>query len=397
MWRSFTGRAIALRGWYSPRGVPVPHYYILASVVWLNGCAYQTELPPGGNFDAGQVFAERTSKVQHAFIVKNTTGRRVKIINVKASCACTTSQLSKYELESGESTELVLSAPVPKTYNKAALFCTLVTDALNLKEWNYSLHFESIPRLMVSPTSFNLGVFKASDFDARGVLQRTLDPAVFVLDLFSFGEDIGDHTLSVSGVEGLITKLEPKSRLEKASNGIWHRCYKLFVSFDGLHTPASGNQARTITVKTADGGQADSFISWRLNHPITVTPSLIHFGVVEAGKESTPQHLTLRSNDGKPFRIISVCGPPNASYFIRSVESTSSVRSAETQIVDIVLEPRNSGQLEVLSGVIQIATDEETMASLQIPCSAFVSRSKNPEASVAPGRIQAFKSQKGLP
>ena len=163
-----------------------------------------------------------------------------------------------------------MSATIPRAYNKGALFCTLVTDDSKVKEWTYQLHFESIPRVVVSPSSFNLGMFKASDFDATGVLKKGAgcEPAVFRLDLFSIGKDTENHGPVLSGGEGLSAALAPGPAEEEIGNGIWHRRYVLTVFCDGLRAcdyRESSPDYRREDVRRGPGGSA-RFVAHRTLH-----------------------------------------------------------------------------------------------------------------------------------
>ena len=52
----------------------------------MTGCAVRIQPAPGESFNAGPIFAERISHLRHTFIVRNTTGKRTKILEVRASC-----------------------------------------------------------------------------------------------------------------------------------------------------------------------------------------------------------------------------------------------------------------------------------------------------------------------
>ena len=61
-------------------------------------------------------FSIPESKVTHVFVVKNTTGKRVKVQSVQKSCTCTSFELSKYQLRPGETAVLRMEVDVTASY-----------------------------------------------------------------------------------------------------------------------------------------------------------------------------------------------------------------------------------------------------------------------------------------
>ena len=146
----------------------------VAAIVLISGlgCAGKQNSRPGDVFDAGRIFAEKNPALEHTYVVRNITDRPVRVTNVRASCTCASTKLKKYELAPGESTELVIAGTVPNVYSKASLVCTLLTDSPAYPEWNYELRFVSLPRLILTPTAYSYGSFRATDLDSNGAFEE---------------------------------------------------------------------------------------------------------------------------------------------------------------------------------------------------------------------------------
>jgi len=227
----------------------VPTIAALA-IVTLAGCRGATL--PGEEFNAGPLFTETTSELHHVFRVVNTTRKPVKIKDVRASCACTTSRLKKYDLAPGEETELALSATLPKAYQRGELFCTLVTDHPTFPEWEYVVRYEGVPRIIIRPSHVDLGTFKRTDFSKAGKVLSPVDSPQFVIDRFDPRRRINDaEELVIDAPKDSTFQILPDGDSRQVGNGIWHRRYTLVGNVENQIGMGSGSRAKTITVRTS--------------------------------------------------------------------------------------------------------------------------------------------------
>ena len=148
----------------------VPLVFLLLGCI--SGCA-QTQ--PGESHFAGYISSEKQSKVSHVFSVKNTTTEQVEIRTVDKTCACTSFELGKSRLASGESTTLTVGVDVMKTLMARTAVCILRTDHPKFKDWTYSITFVSAPFAVAEPNALNLGPFKLDGENLNTVREVTLD------------------------------------------------------------------------------------------------------------------------------------------------------------------------------------------------------------------------------
>lgn len=320
--------------------------------------------------DVGPVLADTTTSLRHAFVVKNSTRVPVKIIDIKASCTCTTSRLGKRSLGPGESTELELSASVPNSYSRADLFCTLLTNHPTAREWTYSMHFESLPRLWISPQHLNLGSFRAGDLKEGGVLAKAAGPSKLQVDLFGSNPEIASQAALVEREDGLTAQLTGSPEARPMGIGIWHRRFALDVALNEGFEVGAGNRAKSLVVNSG-GAQASATLTWQVSQPIVASPSTIHFGAVGLGGKPAGRRLLLQSSEGKTFRVTSADGGEH----IRFAEPSSSEAIDGHLLVDFEFAPPESGRAGTASGVIQLATDDVHQPVVRVPWTAIVGRS----------------------
>lgn len=340
---------------------------LAAALLVTTGC-HREGGPPGGRYDAGPILAETTTEVRHAFKVANTTDRPVKIVDVRASCSCTTSRLGKRDLRPGEVTELELAASVPKAYSKANLVCTLLTDHPTSREWVYSIQFESLPRVVVDPHHVDLGSFKEADLTGDRALAKVAGSRELTVDLFGPSREAADAGVSVEHDAGVSARLSPRAPARLVKDGLWHRRYALAVALDEGLDVGSGNQARSLTIMTADGAHASTMLTWQIEQPIAASPASLHFGVVRTG-EAPARRLLLRSAAGKPFRVISVSGGDDVR-----IDEAVPKAAAEHHLLALRFSPAASSRSGTVSGVISVATDESRASIVRVPWTAVVGR-----------------------
>lgn len=274
----------------------------------LPGCLKDKPSKPGEIFDAGRILvnARQEKTLSHVFRIKNTTGQSVRILDVIPSCTCSSYTLSRYDLAPRESAELELRAKLPDTYSKTEISCLIKTDSPQYPEWPYALRFESLPRIMINPLYAHLGVYKRSDFDEAGSPRSGKAPLPLTIDCFSESGNSDDLEPTVNVGEDLNARLRPTGSTDRLERGIWHRGTLVEVSLDHLSDGSTGTQSRSLTATSRAGSSASAMVSWRLDLPITVSPTALSFGTVTCGEPSASRRLLIRATEGASFKILSI-------------------------------------------------------------------------------------------
>ncbi len=340
---------------------------------------------PGGLYEAGPIFTESVNQFRHTFSVVNTTGNTVKIMGVTTTCGCTTARLGKHDLAPGEATELELTSNTLKgSYGKASLSCTLNTDHERFRQWTYTVRYDNIPHLAVSPTHHDLGILPKSTPSARWKPRTPYTPVSFTVDVFARDRDVDVADLQSPLAEGFIVDLEPTSSSRDIGKGIHHRRFELRVALKEPIDGATGTFSRSIPIVAADGTKRFASVSWTSEAPVSAAPSAIHFGAVSLGGRVTtsPKRLVLRSTDGVAFRILAVDSSPETHGTVRLADGTASDVERTSHDIALVYSLPKGRSDQMYTGRIRIRTNRTDHPVVSIPWSAFVGRSTTGEVDV---------------
>jgi hypothetical protein len=353
---------------------------MVGAIIVTSGCTRQGESCPGGDHDAGPIFAEMNPSIRYVFPVRNTTGRPVKITAVRPTCSCTTSKLGKYQLAPGEKTTLEVAASVPNSYSNGELFCALVTDHPRFREWGYILRFQSVPRVAISPFHADLGSFSPADLTEDGYLKHKTEPAELFLDVFNPGQAPRADDMRVVSSEGIRAVLKPRGEARPIGNSLWHRGYSISASLAGRVDPTAGSQGRTLMVRSSAGGQASATLTWQIRRTITAAPASVHFGALGPDDKWSSRRLLLNSAENTYFKILSVDAEGGT---IRVVKPDTSV-SSRSHLLELELTAAEARGEGAVSGTIRITTDEKRQALVRVPWTALVDRQVVAGSSVLP-------------
>lgn len=357
------------------------------ALLGATGCGTRNvERLPGETYDAGPVFAPETKKITHTFRVRNTTGRTVRIVDVKPSCSCSSATIKDRTLKPWQETELEIAANVPNAYSRGLISCILKADDQNFPDWSYSLRFESLPRLMLDRGSAIFGNFSSSDLDSGGVLKAPPAPIELTVDVFGKGDSSWLPEPTLRQDEGLRAELRPVSGPREVGNGIWNRKFLLRVGLDGSPKLATGTQNRSVVVELPDGSVAGAIVSWRMTSPLAVAPSALSFGVLAAGQASEPRRILVRSTKGHAFRIASVEGQAPNGDGIHIKGPINGSTPGVQHVIEVTFTPSRSGRGRSRSGILRIATDDPAQSNLDVPWTALVRVAEGPEPGGPPSR-----------
>jgi hypothetical protein len=330
----------------------------VAIAVACLGCGSRQSTRPGETFDAGYVFADRVPRVSHAFVVRNTTGRAVKILDVVKSCGCTSFDVGKKSLAPGEETKLEINVSTPKAYQDVYSACTLKTDHPALADWQYTLRFTALPRVAFSAQHVNFGrISKTAPELSQDAFIDLYDSSVVPLD---------EHNFSVP--EGLSVQLLPEPEKHHLASDIWSARYRFSVKLVRVRgLEGYGQHTKSIGLQAPSGARASLEVVWRHDPPIVAAPSVIGFGRVSRRATSDKRLLFLHSTDGKQFRIVSAECEPGAP----TVATLFEKRRSDQHTIEFTLAMPRDFDSPVSSGMIVLQTDDDASRCIQIPWSAI--------------------------
>ena len=108
---------------------------ILFNIINISGCALSPAkkgvMQDQGvySWDFGRVKAGDI--LEHLFVLENDSADILRITNISTSCSCTTSELEKKELLSGESVDIIIRFNTQGYYGKSRQFVYINTDRKN--------------------------------------------------------------------------------------------------------------------------------------------------------------------------------------------------------------------------------------------------------------------------
>jgi hypothetical protein len=325
----------------------------------------QTEVPPTGEtFDAGDVFASKTSSLVHHFYLKNSTSQSIRILGESHSCTCTSVTLERATLRPGETLPLVMSVRVPQGYSRSEVSCVATTDYTPSPNWTFKLRFQSYPDSRIVPDRLDLGNLRnprVSKQHERAWIEVFIPTRAELPTI--------ENVLASSGIEAEI--IGP-AITEPMSSFVTRARYALNVrSAKGARVQSNGPQLDTVAVTFQEGFRATATVTWDLSGPLESVPSKLHFGILRQGDLPRSKTVDIQSTDGRPFRLLSVeGGSPNLRVDVES-SSTGSAQSLPHHFLRVTLlsVPEQAGL--ALTGKIRVRTDRDDESDLVIPWSAF--------------------------
>ena len=105
----------------------------------------------------------RGLQMTHHFHVKNNTGKRVTIGNVRVSCGCTQAQALKTRLEAGEETAILAQMDTGRFANSRTVTVFVRFDEPQYEEVSLKVVANSREDLAISPAPLDLGQVKSGD------------------------------------------------------------------------------------------------------------------------------------------------------------------------------------------------------------------------------------------
>ncbi len=322
-------------------------------------------------FDAGVVTASKTPSVEHTFVLRNTTGSRLRIISESHSCTCTAVSLDKVTLEPGRSTPLKMRVNIPDDYAESVVTCRVVTDHPTRPEWSYGLKYISVPRARVSPNRIDLGTRRAD-----GPRPSAPGPEVWLEVYALTPEETPPTPVDVACSDGLLVALGSSPRIESFPGGFRRIRYPISIGLGEAEDRTDGAYSGSLKVALTGGGSAEAVVHWKSVGPISLSPSRLNFGLVGPSSGPREGHVTISSANGEPFRVVSAdAGSPSMS-----VEGAGGGRlpagPAASHHLTLVWKGAGARGERAVAGHARITVSKPEVVEVRLPWSVFLGRAE---------------------
>lgn len=212
-------------------------------------------------------------------------------------------------------------------------------------------------RLAFSADHVNLGRVSKDGHDLMETAYLDLfDESVIPMDSSNFSVPVE-----------LAVDLSSSPETRQLNKDIWNTRYAFKVKLKkGQEHKQNGQCTRSIDVFARNGARGSLSVIWKNDPPIVAAPSVIGFGKVLPGSNSSKRVLFLHSLEGKKFKVISAVCDPGAPFVTADFDSHHS----DQHQIQFILRLPGDVRSHVLSGRIQIKTDEESLPLIEVHWSA---------------------------
>lgn len=227
----------------------------------------------------------RGSKIEHRFVITNLYEEDVHITGVRSSCGCTTPTVSKHDLKTYETAEIVAVFNTKTFLGKKSATLTVTFDKPFPAETQ--LHVKGYIRsdVVLDPASVDFGAVNTGT-----VKEQTVD-------IQYAGRDTWELSEVKSGSPYLEAELVPKSR----SNG--RVAYGLLVRLKDNAPAGYLREQLTLLTNDAKAPELPVIVEARVESTLSASPSPLVLGVVEPGQKVTKK-IVIRGK--QPFRITGI-------------------------------------------------------------------------------------------
>jgi hypothetical protein len=300
------------------------------------------------DFQMPPVFVEQGSPVVYELPVVNNGAKKLRILKVEASCACTKSELGTTELQPKQRTILRLESDMRNRVGPFRLTCRLLTDDEEQPDWLYSIATTAYQKVSFAPASLCIGIVEVgSERNAEAELQLCAangHPVPEVVSVESLSSDV-----CMEQLRGTDEQVEGGKR----------RRIPLRITVRGQELPGSfGTQ---IVAKCSVGEEiveANLQLSWSVRGFYETFPSVVYFGLVKPGDAPVTQEVRVRRQDGRSFAILKVETDTVAVTCAAECQDDSKKRVTMTLHPDLVEGP--------MSGKVVIETDDPQHRFLEV-------------------------------
>jgi hypothetical protein len=196
------------------------------------------------------------------------------------------------------------------------------------------------------------------------------------VDVFHTPGEAVDSIEQLNAPHALLAELRGAATSDAPTVGIVRTSYPVQVRLRPvpLKERQPGRQMRSVEVKTTRGVMLSLPVTWIWRESVEVQPSHVHFGTI-TDLESKPATVTIRSTEGRPFRLLSVRGDDTATVSVVSPSEVGADSTAkESHTLAFTVRLTSGTDARVISGTTTVETDDPDCPAIPIPWSAFVGR-----------------------
>lgn len=225
------------------------------------------------------------AKAQFPFVIKNIYKEDVHIASVQSSCGCTTPSVTKRDLKTHETTEILATYNTRAFLGQRGATITVVFDKPFYAEVNLTVSGYILDDVTFDPGELNYG-----EVDQGTAAERTVEIS-----------HVGRSDWSIVDVTSpskffAVRLSEPTRRGGKVS-------YQMTVRLKDDAEPGFFQDRLTIVSNDRTAERIRLFTQGRVVSPLTVSPASLFIGNLETGGAVTKQ-LVVRSK--KPFAITAI-------------------------------------------------------------------------------------------
>jgi hypothetical protein len=224
--------------------------------------------------DLGEIALKSMSDSRQVkFTVRNVGSGTLKLDELRLSCGCTSGKITRQELLPGESGEILVLASLGVSGSRSVAV-TVVSNCVKNPSTSLRIRWNAVAPVLVEPEEVDLGRLLTGESRTAEVRLRR-----------SPGGECQESQMSVdvpAATSGLAATLEDD-------------VVTIFLEVKG----AAGTRREFVNVKLNDcwRGSIRIPVSWEVVPRVSVVPSSIHVGSVQAGR-SVSRRIVVRSNDG---------------------------------------------------------------------------------------------------
>ncbi len=275
--------------------------------------------------------------------------------------------------EPGDSTVLTMTAKVPESFQTGSLTCNVKTDHPSQPEWRYEIRYQSFPKARLVPERIDLGSIRLGKplADGASAVDRG---GGFWFESYSPDRDDLPEPGPVSSPAEI--DAEPVGRAAVSrENGVW-RLRQRFRARLLSQPETPGSVVGPFAVPIRGGGSASARVFWEVIGPLRISPSQVHFGLLDPGGGSVSRTIMVRSTEETPFRVLAARADSPAGSTGSLDVAMLPTEATTIHSLTLTFAPPDPPASGATAGSLRMSTDLPGMPDVRIP---------GPPSSGAPG------------
>jgi hypothetical protein len=236
----------------------------------------------------------RAAKVEHAFVVKNTTKEDLHIAHVRSSCGCTQPRIYRETIKAGETGAIIAAFNTHGFTGHRSAQVTVTFDKPFYTEVQLSVKGHIRTDVVVNPSQVALGAVD---------LGQTVEKKINI-------EYAGRNDWQILEVKPNTPWVEAEVKETARANG--RVSYQLVVRLSGDAPVGYLRDQLQLTTNDRRATQFPVNVEGRITAELSVSPSDLSLGILQPGETVTRQIVV---KGKRPFRIVGIDCPSDAFDF----------------------------------------------------------------------------------